>query len=65
MIRTYVCEICEKEYEINARKVDWERWDNNEDSIQNCFPYLSADERELILSGICGKCFDALFGDED
>ena len=29
---------------------DANRWINGE-SIQNCFPYLSADEREILLSG--------------
>jgi hypothetical protein len=32
--------------------------------VQNEFPELSADERELIISGICGKCFDDLLGPE-
>ena len=33
---------------------------------QNCFPYLDASERELIISGLCFKCQDEIFGsDED
>jgi len=30
--------------------------------IQNAMPYLSADEREILVSGICGDCFDKMFG---
>jgi hypothetical protein len=34
--------------------------DMNAVSVQECFPYLSADERELMISGMCGSCFDNL-----
>ena len=30
--------------------------------IQDAMPYLSADERELLISGTCGTCFDKMFG---
>lgn len=33
--------------------------------VQNAFPYLSADERELFVSGICGTCFDEMFKGDD
>ena len=33
--------------------------------IQVAFDYLSDDERELLLSGICGYCFDILFKKEE
>ena len=33
--------------------------------IQNCFPTLSADERELFVSKICGTCFDAMFKEDE
>ena len=36
----------------------------NEELIQNAFPYLTPDERELIISRICGKCFDKMFGED-
>lgn len=30
--------------------------------VQDAFPTLSADDRELFfVSGICGKCFDNMF----
>ena len=31
--------------------------------IQEIFPDLSPDIRELFVSGLCGKCFDALFAE--
>lgn len=30
-------------------------------SVQELFPYLSDNQRERLISGICGKCFDAMF----
>ena len=32
--------------------------------IQDALPELTADERELLLSQTCGKCWDALFPEE-
>lgn len=29
--------------------------------IQNVMPYLNADDRELMISGLCGSCFDRMF----
>jgi hypothetical protein len=29
--------------------------------IQNAFPEMSHDDREFLISGLCGKCFDKLF----
>lgn len=31
--------------------------------IQEAFPDLIADHREMLISGICPKCQDAAFGD--
>jgi len=33
--------------------------------IQNCFPELNPDQRELLISGTCGKCFDAMWKDTE
>ena len=32
---------------------------------QYAFPTLTADERELLISGICGVCYDNLFAEVD
>ena len=33
--------------------------------IQAAMPNLSAADRELLISGTCGSCFDSLFGGDD
>jgi hypothetical protein len=30
---------------------------------QDAFPYLHADQRELLISGTCPDCFEKLFGE--
>ena len=33
--------------------------------IQDCFPELSVDQRELIKTGTHPDCWDTIFGDEE
>ena len=30
--------------------------------MQNAFPFLTSDERELLISGTCPKCWNDMFG---
>ena len=57
------CLMCQDSYEITMQQADYGRWQGGE-HIQIVAPYLSEDERELLISGICGKCFDKLFAEE-
>ena len=41
----------------------YKRWKDGE-LIQRAMPQLTNDEREILISGICGKCFDAMFEDD-
>lgn len=40
---------------------DWEQGG----LIQEVMPHLTADERELIKTRTCGKCWDKIFADKD
>ena len=33
----------------------------NRPHVQDCFPYLTPDEREMFISGICKVCWDDMF----
>ena len=33
--------------------------------IQAAFPHLSPDDREALMTGYCGPCWDALFPEEE
>lgn len=55
------CINCNKEFTINCNESDYNNWKNGVGFIQDILPYLSADDRELLISGTCGKCFDEIF----
>lgn len=38
---------------------------NNGTLIQRAFPEMSNDDRERLISGYCGDCWDELFADDD
>lgn len=54
------CPVCGKLQEVVVRKEDFLRWQEG-DHVQYVFPYLSPDEREAMISGLCSKCFDEMF----
>lgn len=59
------CPFCGKTTPIQIRRVaDYHAWQNGE-LVQNAFPYLSADEREMLISGICPTCWEGMFGGEE
>ena len=55
------CIQCHQPQHIEARTADLDAWIGGE-LIQVAMPYLSADEREILISGVCGTCFDNMFG---
>lgn len=54
------CPICGEEKKIYVNFEDWIDWTSGT-SVQVAFPYLSADEREQIISGICPTCWARMF----
>jgi hypothetical protein len=58
------CRWCNEHHILATCAEDVNRWQGGE-LIQNAMPYLSADERELLISGTCGTCFDNMFGGEE
>lgn len=62
--RTIQCRVCGKKYDITFDDKDMNRYLFKAANIQNAFPYLTDDERELILSGICGHCYDEMWPEE-
>lgn len=52
------CPLCGTEYEMNMTDEQYNKYIEGEDNIQNIFPDWPVDEREMLISGICGKCWD-------
>lgn len=53
--------MCGKLYSFEVPDKGYRRWLMGE-SIQKALPMLTPDQREIMISGICGKCFDKMFG---
>ena len=55
------CPFCGKVNEIHIDPNVYIEWKFNGRSIQNVAPYMSATEREMLISGICEKCQKEIF----
>ncbi len=54
------CISCERESTVEFDMEDYRSWKGGE-CIQDAMPYLSAAERELLMSRICPVCWDEMF----
>ena len=57
------CPFCGCENSITVNEADYRSWRDGE-LAQIAFPYLSANDREMLISGICPTCWDEMFGGE-
>lgn len=55
------CKNCLKTFVLKVNKADLFAWIRGT-LIQKALPYLTADERELLISETCGECWEKLFG---
>jgi hypothetical protein len=55
------CHLCDTEHAIVADRNDVIAWLTNEKYIQDALSYLSAADRELLISNTCGDCWDKLY----
>ena len=58
------CVSCGAQHAILVPTSGYHRWTSGQAKIQDALPMLSADERELLMSHICPRCFDKIFGEE-
>lgn len=58
-----ICQTCRSRYELRIDPEDFYRFRRGE-YAQNAFPYLTDDQRELMVSQTCGPCFDRMFPEE-
>ena len=61
---TVTCGMCHKPHEITAPESEFEAWESGV-LIQRALRSLNDDQRELLISQTCGKCFDELFQEVD
>lgn len=58
------CPICGIGHFVALAERDYNAWQSGE-LAQRAFPYLSATEREQLISHLCPMCQDDIFGGED
>lgn len=58
------CPFCGQENEVKVNESDYWAWENGE-LVQVAFPYLSANERKMLIFGICPTCWEKTFGDAE
>ena len=58
---TFRCRSCRYESRFMLEPAAVDAWKKGA-LIQSMFPHLNRAERELMISGTCGPCFDRLFG---
>jgi hypothetical protein len=57
------CVICHKPQEVVVTSEALYKWQHGA-FAQDAFPTLTVNQREFLISSICGKCFDKLFDDK-
>jgi len=63
VIKEMYCRICGTKHVIIVPAAGYFKWARGHAKIQEALPMLSEDERELLVSGICGRCFDKMFAE--
>ena len=58
------CPFCGHGNEVEVNEMDYLDWQDGVHA-QDAFPYLSADEREMLISGICPTCWERTFGGDE
>ena len=66
MIRLAIkCPHCSKINNIYMSKKKYDEYINQKDLIQNIFPDITPQEREILISGICPDCWNEIFSNND
>ena len=58
---TKSCTVCHKTSKVALQKASFIRWRDGE-HVQNVWPEMTPDERELLITGTHPKCWDEMFG---
>lgn len=61
IILEIVCPFCGESHSVNVAESDYINWQNGQ-LAQDAFPYLDATEREQLISHLCPKCQNDIFG---
>lgn len=60
-----VCPFCHKATTIQVVEKDYYAWKFDGVLIQNAMPYLPANVREMLISGMCDECQEKMFSSSE
>lgn len=58
------CIVCGTTKKIQVPESGFKAWYNRGVLIQSAMPSVPAEDREMMMSQICGKCFEEMFADD-
>lgn len=62
------CPACKEEHAVAMRLDEWRNgrsmWERGA-HVQDAFPRLPPEDREILISGTCPKCWNEIFGEDD
>lgn len=58
------CPFCHKAHEVAVNEMDYLDWQDGK-LAQDAFPYLSASDREMLITGIDEDCWNGMFGTDE
>lgn len=58
-----ICPICDNAHTVTVPKDGYRKWRAGA-MIQSALPSLSADDREMLVTGICSSCWETHFGED-
>jgi hypothetical protein len=56
------CTLCGINVKFDVKAEDYDSWKEGEKLIQEALWYIVPEKREMLLSGICGECWEKEFG---
>lgn len=60
------CPMCKKDNYVTVKESDYlHHCENPKSRIQDIYPYLNEDDRELMISGICKDCWSIVFPEDE
>jgi len=59
------CSDCGGEFVIHCNRSDLIKYTLRLASASEAMPYLSREDREILISNTCPKCYEEMFGGEE
>ena len=61
-----ICWRCDTNIYLKVTQSQYDKWISPQrENIQDIFPNLTADEREILISGTCGPCYDEIWSERN